>query len=134
MINFKQGEDNDEISKSELLEGLKDKGYIYRNVNTYPELVEKIKIFDSKMNDQIIEKIKSELLIMLSVSLKEVIGDTDESEINIFYDKLEKSLFKKKLSFVFFLHPSQMMKMGYSLKKLSPDDKRQLFDLESLRK
>lgn len=133
MINFKQDEDPDKLSKSKILNDLKDKGYIYRNVNSYPELIEKIKLFDLKINDNIIDKVKAELLIMLSTSLKEVIGETDDSEINIFFDEYEKGLFKKKLLFIFFLHPSQIMKIDYNLKKLNQQDRQKLFDLEILR-
>ena len=32
----------------EMFQDLKDKGYIYRHIKTYPELIEKIKIFDAE--------------------------------------------------------------------------------------
>jgi hypothetical protein len=133
MINLKLDEGDDELSKSEILKNLKDQGYIYRNVNSYPELIEKIKLIDHKLNDSIIENIKSELTVMLSKSLNAVVGETDDSEINIFFDKIEKSLFKKKLSFLFFMHPSQIMSIDYDLKKLSKQDRQNLYDLDVLR-
>lgn len=134
MINFKLDEDVDELSKSKILSDLRGKGYIYRNVNSYPELIEKIKLFDLKLNDIIIEKVKSDLLIILNSSLKDVLDKTEDSEINIFFEKIKKSFFKKKLSFVFFLNPSQMMEIDYDLKKMNKIERQQLFDLNTLRK
>ncbi|WP_425077917.1 CpXC domain-containing protein [Psychroserpens sp. S379A] len=133
MLNFSPDSDADQISKSEMLSELKEKGYIYRIVDSYPALVEKIKLFDLKINDKVVEKVKSELSLMLNSSLNEVVGKTDESEINIFFDKYDKGLFKKKLSFIFFLHPSQIMKIDYNIKKLSKKDRAKIFDLETLR-
>lgn len=134
MINFKVAKGDDELSKSEILSDLKGKGYIYRSVNSYPELIEKIKIFDLNLNDIIIEKVKSNLLLILRSSLKEVIAEADNSEINIFFESIKRRFFVKKLSFVFFLNPSQLMEIDYGLNKLNKIERQQLFDLDSLRK
>ena len=133
MINFSPDSDNDKISATKMLEDLKEKKYLYRVVDSYPKLVEKIKLFDLNMNDEVVERVKLDLKQILSASLKEAIGETEDAEIHIFFDKYIKSLFKKKLSFVFFLHPSQMMQIDYEIKKLSKLDRDNLFNLDTLR-
>jgi hypothetical protein len=133
MIDFNQNEGADELTKHEISEHLNDMGYIYRKVHSYPELIEKIKIFDSNLNDEIIDELKLGLSVMLGNSLK-VAGESKDSQINIFFEAFTKGSFKKKLSFIFFLHPSRRMKMDYDLKELNQNNKQKLFDLEVLRK
>ena len=133
MINLKENIAIEEIEESKMLQDLKDKGYIYRHVHSYPELIEKIKIFDQKLNDEVVEKIKSEILVTLSTSLQEAVEDVEDAMIHFFFEKLEKSIFKKKLLFVFFLHHEELMAINYNIKKLNKIDRKQLFDVDMLR-
>ncbi|AXG72122.1 CpXC protein [Kordia sp. SMS9] len=134
MLHLKENVDTDELNDFERFQDFKDRGYIYRHVQTYPELIEKIKIFDAGLNDLVVDSIKAELSEILMSSLQEVITeDTEELELNLFFDTYEKSLFKKRLLFVFFLHPSQMMQTSFSLKSFDKTKRKELFNLEALR-
>lgn len=134
MLHFKEDFDTDELNDFKRFQDLKDRGYIYRHVQTYPALIEKIKIFDMELNDLVVDTIKAELSETLKSSLKEVIAeDTEALEINLLFEKYEKSLFKKQLCFLFFLHPSQMMQTSFSLKSLDKTKRRELFNIEALR-
>ncbi|WP_299333945.1 CpXC domain-containing protein [uncultured Psychroserpens sp.] len=136
MINFKTEDTNDDsegISGSEILKDLKDKGYIYREVFSYPKLVEKIQIFDLKLNDQIIDKTAEGLKLMLSESLKATVEDPEDYKVNILFNSIKKGLFKKKIQYYFFTHPSQMMQIEYDFKNLTKEDRIKLFQFDSLR-
>lgn len=135
MIHFKQSEGkNEEDSIDDMLNEMLEKGYIYRVVNHYADLVEKIKIFDYKLNDEIVDKIKNTLYKMLEMSLRKVLGDSDGTTVYLFFSKYNKSLFKENLSFVFFTHPSQMIQTDYKVKNLSKEDRANLFNIDMLRK
>ena len=103
-----------------------EKGYIIRIVTNYPKLVEKIKLFDNNLNDKIIEKIENEI----QGTFKEVIKD---NTLHVFFEKIEKGLFKKKIVFQCFTHPSQLMQIKWDFKQLSKEDNKDLFNLEILR-
>lgn len=133
LLTFNPDKVDTDTSISDMIAEFGDKGYIIRIVNSYPKLVEYIKLFDLQLNDQVINIVKKALLTTLRTSLKEVTEVNEDTEIHLFFDAYEKRIFKKELSFIFFLHPSQMMKIKYDLKKLSKSDRHLLFDLESLR-
>lgn len=130
MFEVKVSDEQDE-RKAETLNEFKKNGYIYREVHSYPELVEKIHIFDNKLNDQVVESVSNKLKAMLDESLKQV-KETD-IEFNVFFKKIEKGLFKKKLVFFCFSHPSQMMEMKYEIKNLSANERKDLYTIDSLR-
>lgn len=132
MLELALADDGDDEDKEGMMNELKSQGYIYRKVQEYPQLIEKIRIFDSKLNDLVVQKISDELKRMLELSLKEVKGEG--YNVNVLFNKIENGLFKKKICFYFFTHPSQMMEMEYDIKKLDPNEKKNLYDLEMLRK
>lgn len=126
MINLKIDSDNNEIKSSGIINELFDKGYIYREVNNYPELIEKIELFDLSINDKVIEKIA----LQIKENFNEVIKD---NKLNVFFVKIKKGLFKKKIVFHCFTHPSQLMKMEWDINNLSKEDKINLFNIDILR-
>ncbi len=114
------------IASSEENPFLKQKGYIIREVFTYPELIEKIRIFDLNLNDNVIKQVGDDYKPMF----KEVIKDI---ELHVFFEGLEKGLFKKKLVFVCFTHPEQMMKLKQPIKNITKEQQQLLYNLDILR-
>lgn len=100
-------------------------GYIVREVRTYPELLEKIEIFDQGLNDLVLKEIADNF----RTAFKEVV----DAELYIFFRKIEKSLFKKKIVFQCFTHPEQLMEISQPFSKLTKLQKQKLFDIEVLR-
>lgn len=101
-------------------------GYIVREVHTYPELLEKIEIFEQGLNDLVLREIADNF----KTAFNEVVNDT---ELYISFKKLEKTLFRKKIIFQCFTHPEQLMEISQPFSKLSKLQKQQLFDIETLR-
>lgn len=126
-------EQNNDAGKSEVMNEFKKNGYIYREIYSYPDLVEKILIFDNKLNDLVIKNVSNKLKIMLSESLSEIKKVDSEVNFNVIFKKIEKSLFKKKIIFYCFTHPSQIMEIKYNIKDLDEKDKNNLYNLEILR-
>ncbi len=124
--------DDIDNGKEKVINDFKESGYIYRQVYSYPELVEKITIFDHKLNDEVIESVSNKLKAILDESIKHF-KEMDEISFNLFFKTIEKGLFKKKIVFYCFSHPSQMMEMKFDFKKLSEKEKQNLYNTETLR-
>lgn len=124
--------DDIDNGKEKVINDFKESGYIYRQVYSYPELVEKITIFDHKLNDEVIESVSNKLKAILDESIKHF-KEMDEISFNLFFKTIEKGLFKKKIVFYCFSHPSQMMEMKFDFKKLSEKEKQNLYNTEILR-
>lgn len=132
ILELKVTDEQDE-GKSKILEEFKSKGYICREIYSYPELVEKINVFDNNLNDLVIESVAKKLKIMLEESFKEVTNDDSDVNMYIFFKKIEKGIFKKKISFHCFSHPSQMMEVKYDFKNLTDYERKNLNNMEALR-
>ncbi len=132
MFEVKVSDKQDE-GTTEVLNEFKKNGYIYREVYSYPELVEKINIFDNNLNDSVIENISNKLKAMLDESLKQIKEPDSEINFNVIFKKIESGFFKKKIVFYCFSHPSQMMEMKYDFKNLTESEKKNLFNIEILR-
>ncbi len=124
--------DDIDNGKEKVINDFKESGYIYRQVYSYPELVEKITIFDHKLNDEVIESVSNKLKAILDESIKHF-KEMDEISFNLFFKTIEKGLFKKKIVFYCFSNPSQMMEMKFDFKKLSEKEKQNLYNTEILR-
>ncbi len=132
MFEIKVSDKVDE-GKADVLNEFKKNGYIYRQVYSYPELVEKIHIFDNKLNDSVIENVSNRLKVMLDESLKNIKETDPEISFNVIFKKIESGFFKKKIVFYCFSHPSQMMEMKYDFKNLTESEKKNLYNIEVLR-
>ncbi|MVO09984.1 hypothetical protein GOQ30_12505 [Flavobacterium sp. TP390] len=132
MFEVKVSDKQDE-RKTEVINEFKKNGYIYREIYSYPELVEKIHIFDNNLNDSVIENISNKLKAMLDESLKQIKEPDSEINFNVFFKKIENGFFKKKIVFYCFSHPSQMMEMKYDFKNLTESEKKNLYNIEILR-
>ncbi|MFP9113666.1 CpXC domain-containing protein [Flavobacterium sp. RHBU_3] len=105
---------------------LKMEGYIVREVKEYYDLIEKITIFDNGLNDEVL----AALAEGFSSSLNEIVKD---AKLYVFFDRIEKSLFKKKIVFKCFTHPSQMMELKQPISKLDKAQQSLLFNMDVLR-
>lgn len=134
MIQFNPAGKMDELSRKQILNDLKGRNYIHREVHHYPRLLEKIEIFSLGINDELIEKIKADLKPMLLSSLKVTLGKEVEEELHIFFEQYEKNESGDELAFAFFTNPKQVMGMKYKVSSLSEADQTALFDMASLRR
>ncbi|MCD9853410.1 CpXC domain-containing protein [Epilithonimonas sp. JDS] len=132
-LSMTDEEVNDE-GKNKIIENMVTQGYIYRKVYEYEKLIEKINIFDSKLNDLVVEKVSNKMKNMLDESIKEVAEINDDFNFKVFFKKIETGLFKKKISFYCFSNPSQIMEMKYDIKNLETNEKDNLYNMEILRK
>ncbi|MCS3867266.1 hypothetical protein J3D55_000182 [Chryseobacterium ginsenosidimutans] len=132
-LSIANEEEKDE-GKNKIIENMIAQGYIYRKVYEYEKLIEKINIFDSKLNDLVVEKVSGKMKNMLDESIKEVAEINGDFNFKVFFKKIETGLFKKKISFYCFSHPSQIMEMKYDIKNLETNEKNNLYNIEILRK
>ncbi|MBA5794044.1 CpXC domain-containing protein [Flavobacterium sp. xlx-214] len=130
-LAFEDG--NDDSGKNEIINNLIQQGYIYRKTNEYGRLIEKINIFDNKLNDLIIQDISIKMKEMLDESIKNVQEENEDFNFTVIFNKMESGLFKKKISFHCFSHPSQIMEIKYDLKNLNSTDKKNLHNIDVLR-
>ncbi|TXF79048.1 CpXC domain-containing protein [Chryseobacterium sp.] len=126
-------EEKDE-GKEKILEDMIAQGYIYRKVYDYEKLVEKINIFDSKLNDLVVQKVSDKMKDMLDESITKVAEIKEDFHFNVFYKKIENGLFKKKISFYCYSNPGQILEVKHDIKNLDADEKTNLYNLEILRK
>lgn len=126
-------EENNE-GKKEIIQNMTTQGYIYRKEFEYEKLVEKINIFDSKLNDLVVQKVSDKMKNMLDESIKNVVEASEDFNFNVFFKKLENGLFKKKIVFYCYSNPSQMMEMKYDIKNLDTSEKKSLYNIDVLRK
>lgn len=119
--------------KDNIIRELIGKGYIYRKVHEYGRLVEKINIFDQKLNDKIVSDIAVRMTSALQDSLKKVGQAPGTIAFTVVFDKIEKSLFKKEIAFHCSMQPGQRMQIKYNLKRLYLDEKRDLYNMDILR-
>lgn len=126
-------EDNDE-GKKDVINNFVNQGYIYRKVNEYGRLIEKIEIFDNKLNDLVVQQISEKLKAMLEDSIRNVKDSDEDFSFNVVFKKLENGLFKKKIAFYCFTTPEQLMEIKYDIKNLTPEEKKDLYNLKILRK
>ncbi len=133
MLELALDENAVDEDKDVIIKDLIDKGYIYRKVYEYGRLIEKINIFDQKLNDKIIADVSARMKALLEESLKGVREDYETIEFTVIFDKIEKSLFKKEIAFHCFTHPSQVMRVKYNLKQLFLDEKQNLYNMDLLR-
>lgn len=126
-------DDNDDSGKNEVINNLIDQGYIYRKTNEYGRLIEKINIFDNKLNDLIIQDISIKMKEMLDESIKNIREENEDFNFTVIFNKIESGLFKKKISFHCFSHPSQIMEIKYDMKNLNSTDKKNLYNIDILR-
>ncbi|THF51487.1 hypothetical protein E6C50_06910 [Flavobacterium supellecticarium] len=124
----------EEDAKNQLRDKLIEQGYIYRKLKQYPRLTEKITILDQKLNDLVIEQVTHRMKSILDESIKEVGSIEGNFDFKVFFKKIESSLFKKKIVFHCFSHPSQIMEMKYDFKNLTSDEKNKLYNQDILRK
>ncbi len=133
-LAVKTEEEDKEESKKAVIQDLISKGYIYRVVDEYERLVEKIHIFDNKLNDIVVQKIADKMKNMLDESIKQVKETSADFNFNVFFHKLEKGLFKHQIYFYCYDHPSQVFEMKFNLKNLEEEEKNNLYNLDILRK
>lgn len=133
MLELALGENDIDEGKEAIIKDLINKGYIYRKVHEYGRLIEQIKIFDQKLNDKIIANVSARMKAMLE-SLKASREASTKPEFTVIFDKLEKNWFKKEIAFHCYTHPSQVMRVMYDIKRLSLDEKRDLYNMDLLRK
>lgn len=134
MIELSMDESSSETEeKKEIIDNLAEHGYIFRRVTEYGRLIEKINIFDNNLNDEIIQTVSDRMKEMLDESIKSVVGKSEDYSFHVVFNAIEKGLFKKRISFHCFTHPSQVMKVKYDFKNLTPEEKANLYNLEKLR-
>lgn len=133
MLELALDENAVDDGKEKIINELVDKGYIYRKVHEYGRLIEKINIFDQKLNDKIIRDVSARMKAMLE-SVKASREASAKPEFTVIFDKLEKNWFKKEIAFHCYTHPSQVMRVMYDVKRLNPDEKRDLYNMDLLRK
>lgn len=105
---------------------LQQEGYIYREVNSYNELLQKINIFTHRLNDTIVEEIASDL----KTTLDETVPG---KKFNVYFREVKKGLFKKKLIFECFSGPGPMMQLKYSFRKIGKEQMKLLGNIDMLR-
>jgi len=124
----------EEEAKNQLRNKLIEQGYIYRKLKHYPRLTEKITILDQKLNDLVIEQASHRLKAVLDETSKKTSSIAGDFDFKVFFNRIESGLFKKKIVFNCFSHPSQMMEIEYDFKKLTSDEKKKLYNQDILRK
>lgn len=100
-------------------------GYIVREVYNYPALLEKITIFDNKLNDLAIDKIADQY----RDSFREMLGH----ELNVFFKTIESGFFRKKIVYNCFSHPEQIMQLEQPLNKIEKPLREALYNIDALR-
>lgn len=132
-LSFADENDEDEDGKAELMQSLIKQGYIYRKVSEYGRLIEKITIFDNQLNDLVVQNISNKMKEILDSSSKEFSEGHQNINFTVVFNKIEKGLFKKKISFHCFSHPSQIMSLEFDLKELDSSEKKNLYNMDMLR-
>ncbi|MBO6211652.1 CpXC domain-containing protein [Algoriella sp.] len=133
-LSMTNGEEDGDEGKKEIIQNMITQEYIYRKVYDYERLVEKINIFDNKLNDLIVQKVSDKMKNMLDESIKNVVEVSENFNFNVFFKKLENGLFKKKIAFYCYSNPSQIMEMKYDIKNLEANEKNSLYNIDVLRK
>ena len=125
MINFKTTDEESDFENSDITEELKTQGYIFRIVNSIPDLAEKILIFDNNLNDKVISDFKNNFI--------KILPDLEGVKMNLIFKKIDKGFFSTKIVFAFFSHVDQIMEFKIGTKKLSQSQRQDLFNLDILR-
>ena len=120
--------------KEEIIKKMISQGYIYRKVYKYERLIEKINIFDNKLNDLVVEQVSNKMKTMLNESIEKFAETTDDFDFSVFFKKIKKGLFKKKISFYCYSNPSQIMEISYEIKNLDTYQRDNLYNVQTLRK
>src|ERR1044071_2887893 len=105
MVRFDHEVTAEELAGFQGTDELRKSGYILRYTNDYPRMVEKVLLFDSGVNDQVVDKARKDLLSKLD-------GMMDTSEVDILFGGIQKKLFSKKLVFEVYgmmPHPTKML-------------------------
>ena len=106
---------------------LQQQGYIYREVSSYNDLLQKINIFSHQLNDTIVEEIASDL----KTTLNETVPG---KKFNVYFREVQKGLFKKKLIFECFAGSHEpMLQLKYSYRKIGKEQMKLLDNIDMLR-
>lgn len=124
----------EEEVKNQMRDKFIEQGYIYRKLNHYYRLIEKITIFDQNLNDLVIEEVALHMKAILDESIKEIAHTESNSDFKVLFKKIENSVLKKEIVFNCFTHPRQMMEMKYNFENLTSDEITNLYNQDILRK
>ena len=126
LIHYKGPNDAPTPHRAAMEKELKDRGYIFREVSSPLELIEKLSIFDAGLNDKVIEAWKSQVLSGTP-------GSGSGAGTRMFFREYIRSLFSRTLRFARFDAEGHMEEMRFRIKELDPELRSNLHKMDMLR-
>lgn len=127
-------DENLHANKLALIEAFENQGYIYRKVYSYCDFVEKIKIFDKKLNDVVIQRIKNSVKLTMIQLSKKVFNKEHGVEVNIRFKEFKRNLFSRKFVFDCMFTSSLHKDLDLDINDIDPIDLRNLYNMDMLRR
>ena len=121
-------------SKLALIEEFENQGYIYRKVYRYCDFVEKIKIFDKKLNDVVIQRIKNSVKLTMIQLSKKIFNREHGVEVNITFKEFRRNIFSRKFVFDCMFTSTLHKDLDLDINDIDPIDLRNLYNMDMLRR
>jgi len=110
--------------------GLRKIGYINRTVLGFNALLEKIFVFDSGLNDLVVDEIKNKVESSMRVFFAE---KGEERDFEVFFKKLNIEEGNSSISFVIITETEENLSIKFDINMLDEAQRARLFDLDELR-
>lgn len=121
-------------NKLALIDEFENQGYIYRKVFSYLEFIEKINIFDKKLNDVVIQRIKNSVKLTMIQLSKKIFNKEHGVEVNVTFKEFRRNLFSRKFTFNCIFSSSLHKDLDLDINDIDPIDLRNLYNMDMLRR